>query len=231
MRRKYMRRPLFARRTSARRPKGRRRFPVVLLLCLVLLFIVYFWADAKIKPLVTQMAMARVHTLATETVNDTVTEIFSGEDIQYDDLVYFEKDLTGKITALKTDMIKINRIKARITQNVLNKLENTDTSELGIPLGNVINGEILSGRGPRIPVRIVPVGTVDASFHDSLTAAGINQTRHQIMLTIRVNIGVLLPGVTQETVVEVQVNVAETIIVGDVPDSYVNFDGGKRLSP
>jgi sporulation protein YunB len=181
------------------------------------------WADAKVRPLVGQMAVARVHILASQMINSTVSDYISAEDLQYGDLVYFEKDAEGGIAALKTDMAKINAFKSAILRDVNVKLSEMKSAEIYIPLGNAINGELLSGRGPQIPIRLVPYGVVEAAFNNAFTAAGINQTRHQIIMTVTVNIGVLLPGSVTETAVTVQVNIAETVIVGRVPETYANL--------
>ncbi|MDR1158275.1 MAG: sporulation protein YunB [Oscillospiraceae bacterium] len=223
-------RPPRSRRRAHPPALPRRRALRLAALGLAVLVALFVWAEAKIRPYTAQMALSRVHTLATGEINRAVDDIISAENLQYGDLIYFEKDVTGQITALKTDMVKINRLKAAVTQRVLDRLRSTDTEELSIPLGNIINGDLLSGRGPSIPVRIVPVGMVDSGFLSSFTSAGINQTRHQIIMRIDVTIGVLLPGVQEETHVEAQVNIAETILVGSVPESYLQF-GSDEIFP
>ncbi|MDR0381729.1 MAG: sporulation protein YunB, partial [Oscillospiraceae bacterium] len=224
------RRPPRFRRNVRPPASPRRRVLRFAALGLTVFIALFVWAEAKIRPYAAQMALSRVHILATGEINRAVDDIVSMENLQYGDLVYFEKNVTGQITALKTDMAKVNHLKAAVTQRVLDRLRSTDTEELSIPLGNIINGDLLSGRGPSIPVRIVPVGMVDSGFLSSFTSAGINQTRHQIIMRIDVTIGVLLPGVQEETHVEAQVNIAETILVGSVPESYLQFGGEEIFS-
>jgi sporulation protein YunB len=170
------------------------------------------------------MASARVNYLASTAIHDAIGKGLGEGVYGYDSLIAFEKDSAGRITALKTDMLAVNRMKSYITGNVLEAIKNIGTSELGIPFGNLIGGELFSGRGPHIPVRIVPVGSVNAEFSNVFSSAGINQTRHQIMMTVNADLSILTLGDSEETRVSVQVSVAETVIVGSVPDSYANLD-------
>jgi len=223
---------LFTRRSllgrNPRRPVRPGLRPGIFLLIFTLLLSSFiFWADSKVRPLVSQLAVAKVHILASQMVNDAVTDYIAVQGLQYSDLIHFEKDWEGNIAALKTDMSRVNTLKSNVIHNVNTRLTAMKTTEIRIPLGNVVSGELLAGRGPGIPIRLVPYGVVNAAFQNSFTSAGINQTRHQIMMDITVDIGVLLPGSTTETAVTVQVSVAETVIVGRVPDSYVNFNDGE----
>lgn len=185
-----------------------------------------FWIDGHLRPIITQLAEARVHYLASKAINDAVNQKIIEGDINYDSIILFEKDVTGQITALKTNISAINRLRSEIINQVLINIHDIGTSDLSIPLGNVFSGELLSGRGPNIPVRIVPVGVAHASFENVFTSAGINQTRHQIFMNIEAEIGLLLPGYETSSKVTVAVSLAETIIVGAVPNQYTNLDEG-----
>ena len=140
-------------------------------------------------------------------------------------MIYFEKDVDGNITALKTNMIEINRLKTQLLGLIIDKVSGTTTTDLSIPIGNVISNNFFSGRGPRIPVKILSVSSATATFTNNFTSAGINQTRHQVFMNFKVSVMILLPSCTTTTVVESQVCVAETIIVGSVPDSFTYFNG------
>ncbi len=207
----------------------------------LVIFIGLFWIivatiDAHIRPMISQLAKAKVDYLASKAINKAIEDRISDGSFEYDKIVFFEKDIYGNITALKTDMITINRLKSGIIDDVLDEIDSIDTSELSIPIGSLMKSDLFAGRGPRVPVRIIPVGTAGASFENVFTSAGINQTRHQILMEVTVDIGVLLPGYTASTVVNVQVNIAETVIVGTVPDTYTNltdsglFSDSKRQS-
>ena len=139
--------------------------------------------------------------------------------------VFFEKDLNGRITALKTNMSEVNRLKTEILNLVNDEILAMDTSDIGIPLGSLFLPEFLSGRGPVIPVHILSIRNSDASFSSTFTEAGINQTLQQLTMQVSVDVAVLVLGKTEEFTVSSQVVVAETVIVGQVPDTFFHSGG------
>ena len=140
-------------------------------------------------------------------------------------MVYFEKDLDGKITALKTNMSEVNRLKTAILNIINDEILALSTSDIGIPLGSLLLPELLSGRGPEIPVQILSIRNSDASFSSDFVEAGINQTLQQINMHISVDVTVLVLGRSNSFTISSQVIVAETIIVGDVPDTFFQTGG------
>ena len=205
----------------AARPGSRKRRVVVALVCpAAILFLFYIWTDTKIKPIVEQMAVTRVHYLAGQSINEAINDVMSEEAFAYGDLIFFEKDIEGRISAIKTNVAGINKLKANISRQVLDRIENIESSELRVPIGSVFRNDLLTGRGPSIQVRLIPIGSVNVHLENVFTSAGINQTRHQIIMVIRVDMGVAAWGNTVETQVTSDVVVAETVIVGNVPDFY-----------
>ena len=137
----------------------------------------------------------------------------------------FEKDLNGKITAMKTNILEVNRLKAKILALVNQRILELDTSQLGIPIGSLIFPEFFSGKGFRIPVHILSIRNSDAAFSSSFRQAGINQTLHCLTLEVEVDASTLVLGKIEQFSVSSQVAVAETIIVGDVPDTFFHTGG------
>ena len=188
-------------------------------------------AQSRMRPQVEQLAGSRAHYLAAQAINEAVTEAIARMEITYDDLIHFEKDDAGRITALKTDMVMANRVKAGIHAATLQKIEGLSKSDIQIPIGNLLDSDLFAGRGPSIKVRLVPVGIVDVAFSNQFSEAGINQTRHQILMDIKTELGVLLPGSSVTQSVSTQVCIAETIIVGAVPDAYAELSKNAVFNP
>ena len=176
-----------------------------------------------LKPVMTSMATARVSNLVNRIVMVAVDEAVANGEINYDNFVTFEKDETGHITALRSNLAEVNRMQSEIADKILQRLSEVSTSELEIPLGTLTGSALLAGRGPSLFVRMQAVGSASATFRNQFTSAGINQTRHQIMLHVDVYVSVLLPGFTTATKVSNAFTVAETVIVGSVPDTYTYF--------
>lgn len=203
---------------------------VLLLIALSFLFLFRIKYNRQIRSL----AHTQVINATSDLINDSIDgQIISG-NIQYDRIVYFEKDLNGRITALKTNMSEVNRLKTGILNLINDEILALDSTDLGIPIGSLVLPELFSGKGVSIPVQIISIRNSDASFSSSFTQAGINQTLHQLTMQVVVDISVLVLGKTESFSVNSQVVIAETIIVGDVPDTFLQTGGdygSKRENP
>lgn len=177
----------------------------------------------RINPVLEDMARAMVDNVASNTINAAIDAQIANGNIDYNRLVLFEKDLNGRITAIKTNMTEVNHLKTQLIDILNDTLLEISTDELKIPLGNLILPELFSGRGVGIPILLLSISTSDARFRNAFSSAGINQTCHQIILEVEVGITVLLPGDSLTMFITSEMVVAETIIVGDVPATYANF--------
>ena len=218
------------RRPGRRRLSGKRRTLLLVLFLLAALAALAIVAMTHLKPVLTSLATARVantvNGIVTAAVNDTV---YSG-GVDYDQLISFEKDKEGRITAVKSNMAEFNRLQAAIIDEVLTNLSEVSTRELSVPVGTLLGSPFLAGRGPLIRVRMQSVGSSSAHFENAFTSAGINQTRHQIYLAVDVYVSILLPGFSTMTKLSNHYAVAETVIVGSVPDTYTYFDTREDMS-
>ena len=198
---------------------------LILLLLAALLLVFYVWFRYHYADAIAGLAETQIRNATSDLINDAIDRQIDNQNIQYDRMVYFEKDLDGRITALKTNMSEVNRLKTDILNLINDEIMSLDTSDIGIPVGSLILPEILSGKGPCIPVQILAIRNSDAAFTSSFTEAGINQTLQQMNLTVIVDVSVLVLGKTDYFTVSSQVVVAETIIVGQVPETYLQTGG------
>ena len=201
--------------------KRRKRWKLPVILLLVLIVWAFWGLRSRLWPVVRSLAQTQVINTASDLINDAILEQIMEGQIQYDRIVYFEKDLDGRITALKTNMAEVNRLKTE-TLNIINdEIMAQDTESLGVALGSLILPEFFSGKGPQIPVRILAIRNSDANFQSEFTEAGINQTLQQLRMDVLVDVTILVLGQTDTFTVSSQMVVAETIIVGDVPTTYL----------
>lgn len=194
------------------------------LLTLALLSIIV-WFRFRYHDAICSLAQTQVRNATSDLINDSIDAQIDLGNVHYDRIVYFEKDLEGKITALKTNMAEVNRLKTAILNLVNDEILAMDTSRLSIPLGSLVFPEAFSGRGPDIPVEIIAIRNSDGSFGSSFREAGINQTIHQITMEVMVDVSVLVMGQTEEFTVTSQVVVAETVLVGQVPNTFLSTGG------
>jgi sporulation protein YunB len=184
-----------------------------------------FMFRRRYQQVILHLAETQVKNATSDLINDAIDRQIEIGNIHYDRIVYFEKDLEGRITALKTNMSEVNRLKTDILNLINDEILAVDTADLGVPIGSLFMPEFLSGRGPSIPVQILSIRNSDASFHSHFSEAGINQTLQQITMDVSVDVAVLVLGETDSFTVSSQVVVAETIIVGDVPDTFLQTGG------
>ncbi|MGM9522095.1 MAG: sporulation protein YunB [Oscillospiraceae bacterium] len=217
--RTFKRRLVFNARTNARAVGT-----IILCFTCAVLLISAAMIFSHFRPMVVEMALATATDDITLAVNNTVSEKMSELNISYENLVTLEKDNSGHITALVTNIANINILQSEITNAIVEHFAETDITSVSIPLGNLIGGTLLSGKGPRITVDILSVTNVTTSFRNEFTSAGINQTRHQIMMDVEVTLGILLAGSSETDTVLTEVSIAETVIVGTVPNTYATLE-------
>lgn len=198
------------------------RVCLFLMVGFILLFLMF---RSRYREVICELAETQVKNSTSDLTNDAIAKQIAEGIIQYDRIVYFEKDLDGKITALKTNMSEVNRLKTDILNIINDEILALDTSDIGIPLGSFFLPELLSGKGMMIPVNILSIRNSDASFYSEFSQAGINQVLHQLNMLVSVDVSILVLGKTSSFTVSSEVVVAETVIVGDVPDTFLQTGG------
>ena len=175
--------------------------------------------NARLRPVLLAAAEAQTANRITAAINDAA----AAQAVSYTDLVTLERDAAGNIIALTSNMAQANVLRAQLLDAALEAVNGLEYHELEIPLGTLMDLDLLSGRGPSLTVKVVSAGEAHAEFENVFTSAGINQTRHQIFFHITAQVAILLPGETCRSTVSLQVCVAETVIVGKVPDTYLQL--------
>lgn len=176
-----------------------------------------------LRPMLVKLATARCSNTVSRIVVAAVNDAVEQGWMEYGRLVSFDKDSDGRVTALRSNMAEFNRLQTAVADDVLERLGQVSASELAVPLGTLTGSPLLAGRGPKLTVKMETMGTAAAAFRDKFTTAGINQTKHQILLDVDVYVTILLPGITTYTKVSNEISVAETVIVGSVPQTYTYF--------
>ena len=212
------------RRKKRRRPVNKLSWTVAgFLALLITIAFTYF----QLRPAVEGAAAYQVNIFATRIINTAILEQMSSHELTYGDLIRVSRGANGEVVSIESDMNAINRLKANVTLSVVDKLEEMGVASLWIPLGTLLGNEITSGRGPLVEIRLYPIGYVHTDLRSEFTQAGINQTLHQIMLDSSVRMRAVIPGYTIQTEVTTSYGIAETVIVGNIPDVYANIGWGE----
>lgn len=209
--------------------RKRKKKLIVVLTLLAIVVLVFEIFTTLIEPSLIAMCEIRANSIGVSVSNKAVKQVM--EEVGYDnELIKLEKDEAGNILALKANVIEMNYIASLIgsrTQQMYNELTETYVQ---IPIGNFTGNALLAGRGPRIRVKIMPVGTVGSDFKTEFVSTGINQTRHRVYLQVVSSMRVIAPFSTKTIKVVNNVNVAETVLIGDVPNSYYNLENVDNIA-
>ena len=184
--------------------------------------------NSRLLPVLEAKASSQAANLITQAINIAVDNCLQENDMSYGDFVTIATDSAGKETALTSNTAANSRFKRQVVEAVIRQLNGLDSDALGVPLGTLTGQPMLSGAGPCVRVRVDSVGEVTADYTNSFTSAGVNQTLHQICLDITATVRLFLPGNIIPVSVSNSVCVAETIIVGETPDTYLNLDKGNN---
>ena len=189
-------------------------FSLILGIGAALLFI--HQVNGRIRPIMIDLGSAQINNEVVSLLHKAVEEA----PLPYEQVVSLEKDAQGRVTLLKSDMNAVSAYRSKLVKQLIDSVDELQARKVSVPLGSLTGIELLSGRGPGIPVKVLSIGVVQSEFENLFTSAGINQTRHQIMLNITVDTKIVMPGINNNTKVNTQICIAETVIVGTVPEHF-----------
>lgn len=205
-------------RIAKRRRLLRRTILLVLLLSAALVLM-----ERNFKPLVFSLAEARSASMASQVLYSALAEA-TQDGLGYDDLMNIHMDDRGQVALLSANTMAMNRLADKAGQAALRRLGDMSSERVSVPLGAALGLTLLAGSGPGIPVSIVPIGSVATEFATEFEACGINQTRHKVFLQLTASIRIVIPTGAKTTQVSANMLVAESIIVGGVPEGFVGYD-------
>lgn len=188
--------------------------------------------DKKIKPTVLTIAEIKAKQIASKAINESIHDRIS-DDIRYQDLYFIRTDSEGNITFMQANTIMMNKLAAEVAltvQQKMQKIGSEDSNNIRIPLGNILGSQLLAQYGPKVNVKVTTIGRVTVDFYTEFEQSGINQTRHKIYLQVNTQVKTVIPFTSQTMPVQSTVPIAETIIVGRVPENYVNVPKQELLN-
>ncbi len=210
-------------RYKPKKKKKRKRFTVFLCTLLFMIIVLFFYFQRNVTRVLFSISEATMRASTTIAVNDAVYYTLA-DAMRYEDLVQITYDNAGDITSLSTNPLKINKI-ARDTASISqSNLKNLSLNGIPIPIGALTGIEAFAGLGPSIHFRIIPVSSVSCDFSSNFESVGINQTKHSIYLNVVADISIVMPSKTQNFAVLTEILVGESVIVGAIPDTYLQSD-------
>lgn len=208
--------------------KRRRPFKSLFIWIILFLFAgtIFLWVDHALRVTILKIAEVQVVQLATDAIYKSVQQEIWDKNLQYQDFVQVHKDNQGRVVFMQANTVKVTRMAADITLIAQKALQQLGSQTLALPLGILTGTQLLADKGPRVTVHIKPMGTVRVNVKDKFEQAGINQTRHQIWLDFDTQVRIVIPAMSAQAGVPTQVPLAESIIVGETPGTFVSISGG-----
>lgn len=208
--------------------KKKRKVGLRLIALAFIILGIFLLIDMRVRPIIEKTTTYQSKILATRIINDSVYTQLEDENFSYSELVTLVYNEDNTVSSIESNMVNINRLKAKITKSVNDELTKIDDHDLSISLGTISGFTSFYNQGPMIPVTLRPEGYVETALISSFESAGINQTLHRILVEINVDISAIIPGYTSSAMVETQFVVAETVIIGNVPNSYTHVISGSE---
>lgn len=203
------------------RTQKKKHIKAILLLCIFAAAVIFL--SIRVYTIATTVSCAQTKYMATMTINSVASKYLAENEGLYDDIIIKDKDPNGNITAINTDIAKINSLQTQIAESVLKELENSELSYVKLPILNILGLNILSDFGPKIPVKMMPVSNASVRFDDTFVSAGINQTKFCVNLNIEIDLMVLAEPVKNTITVTHTMPVAQIVLLGNVPGSYASI--------
>ena len=200
------------------------------MLFLLVLLGVSLFLHFKFRPVIKAISVSKAKVISTEAVNEAILQELSENKEAYNQIVKLEKLENGELTAILSDMEKINKLKSRVGMIIQNKFLSLKDRKISVALGTLSGIEMFNGLGPGVPMKISVSGNVSTDFKTSFSGAGINQTIYQIYLYIRTRICVMVPGCSCCEDFESSFLVSEIVVLGNVPKVY-SSQGNLNVSP
>lgn len=193
----------------------RARAAFILMLVFLFSMCIFCFIELRVTPLVTEAAKSRARIFASELVSDAVNASLSDSGA----LVRVSGGAEG-VSSIETDIPAIASLRAKAVLLLTERMSNTDNMSFSVPLGNLVGSNIFAGHGIPIRIRLVPIGDITADIRTEFIESGINQTLHKITMRVRITVNIIAAGEMIKSELATDVTLAETVIVGKVPDAY-----------
>lgn len=208
--------------TSTNKKKNDKLIKSIILIMLIAI-ITFYTIIKSINPIINELCINKAKNIATQISNEEATKIM--DKYTYHDLITIAKDNYGNVKMIQTNTKNINQIMSDIPINIVNRFEEENNANIYFSLGSILGLKILSNIGPKINIKISNIGNVETKLESEFKAQGINQTLHRIYLTLNCEVTILTPYDTIKQKINNQVLIAESIIIGTVPDFFYNKEG------
>ncbi len=190
-----------------------------LLIFLFIFTVIFVFIDSRIRPQIITLARYKVQSVVTQAANQAIIEQMEQSPLSYGDLITVQRNENGEITLLSYNALEVNRLKSQITSTVISKVQMMDKADIYIPIGSISNLDMLNNKGPLLHFVITPAAFVETDIESEFETTGINQVNHRIFIVLKISASALIPNFSTDVEFKTRVCVAQTVIVGKVPEN------------
>ena len=191
-------------------------------LAIILTAAAFIYVDLRLRPAVITVAQYHIQSLINKAVNNAIISVMDKTQYSYDDLVEINRNSADEIVSVNYNSLHINKLRSELIKVSIDETQKIPVSYVYIPIGNITSIDILQNKGPKLKFTVTPSSYVEAEVESVFQNTGINQINHQIFITVKVTANALIPNYSTSVYSENKVCVAETVIIGKVPDSIGN---------
>ena len=199
----------------------RAKWRIALAIFLAIIVLCFFYYFKVICPVIIGLSEEKVRSLATSSISKVVGDVMVSEQTSYDRLVHVSYDANNNVELIEVDTVEVNKLIREVTRLVQDEFDKLGENGIDISLGTFTGIPFLFGYGPNVKINLVPVGSVQTNVHSSFTSAGLNQTLHRLYFVVSTIIGMVLPGMTENFTTNLEVLLCENVIVGQIPEVYL----------
>ena len=200
----------------------KRMLALILIVSGILLFLLVFVFSKYLRPRILSISQSFAENEVSMIIDREIKNLMLEEFLSYDKITIINRDSSGRVTSISANSVLINNFANELDIKIGDEIESRNLIENKVYLSGLIGSELFSGIGPKIPIRFQPVSITHVDVTHSFEEAGINQTIHTITLSVSVDIEILLPLAHSFITVKSEMPVAQTLIVGTVPQAYFN---------
>lgn len=213
--------------------KKRRRHKTLIFLFSLVFFLVsaFMYVFCVVNPVVVESTRHMVFSLSTSAVSDAIYDVLNEENISYDDLVNVSYNSDGSVSSITLQTIRLNLIARKFYQVAQVYLDNMGKEGVDVALGTLTGIPLFSGIGPKINLKLVSIGAMTSEFESSFKSAGINQTNHAVYIHLYASVSMILPAYTATIDSVTEMLIAESVIVGKVPEVYFGTNSTLNFVP
>lgn len=199
-----------------------KRWISLLITAVIISAAAFIYTDISLRPLIREYARSQSVILLNSAVSKSMSNVLKKEKFTYSDLSVINRSEDGNVQSIEIDTLNMNRIVSEIIDDVQKSVSGDEDFIISVPFGTLTGNHYLIGRGPDIKIKTKISAPMFTDTESRFLEAGINQSLHQITLTIKSNIYILMPLYRAEEVISGTYIIAETVIVGDIPEAYTN---------